>query len=123
MPTGEIVYFIAATIVLYNIDERQQRHYAQHTDDVKCLAIHPDHVTIASGQTAGHGADAKPHVRIWDSVNLTTVGTIGLGLSGKENFFQNSICCLAFSKFDGGQQLCIIDDGAEKVFYFHRICH
>ncbi len=114
LPTGEIVYFVAATIILYNVEERQQRHYTQHTDDVKCMAINPDHVTIASGQTAGHGNDAKPHVRIWDSVNLTTIATIGLSGS-KENFFQNSICCLAFSKFDSGQQLCIIDDGAEKV--------
>ena len=37
LPTGEMVYFIAAVVVLYNVDEQQQRHYLGHTDDVKWL--------------------------------------------------------------------------------------
>jgi hypothetical protein len=35
LPTGEIVYFIAAAVVLYNVEEQSQRHYLGHTDDVK----------------------------------------------------------------------------------------
>lgn len=35
LPTGEIVYFVAAVVVLYNVDEQSQRHYLGHTDDVK----------------------------------------------------------------------------------------
>lgn len=35
LPTGEMVYFIAAVVVLYNIEEQQQRHYLGHNDDVK----------------------------------------------------------------------------------------
>ena len=35
LPTGEIIYFIAATIILHNVDEGIQRHYTGHTDDVK----------------------------------------------------------------------------------------
>jgi hypothetical protein len=35
LPTGEMVYFVAATVVLYNMDEQSQRHYLGHTDDVK----------------------------------------------------------------------------------------
>ncbi len=35
LPTGEMVYFIAATVVLYNVEEQMQRHYLGHTDDVK----------------------------------------------------------------------------------------
>ena len=35
LPTGEIVYFIAAVVVLYNVEEQMQRHYTGHTDDVK----------------------------------------------------------------------------------------
>ena len=30
-----MVYFIAAVVVLYNVEEQQQRHYLGHTDDVK----------------------------------------------------------------------------------------
>ncbi|EDO31013.1 predicted protein, partial [Nematostella vectensis] len=52
--TGELAYFTAAIVVLYNLKKHTQRHYTQHTDDVKSLAVHPDGRTIASGQVAGH---------------------------------------------------------------------
>lgn len=35
LPTGEIVYFVAAVVVLYNMEIHSQRHYLGHTDDVK----------------------------------------------------------------------------------------
>lgn len=35
LPTGEMVYFVAAVVVLYNVEEQTQRHYLGHTDDVK----------------------------------------------------------------------------------------
>ena len=37
LPTGEIVYFIASVVVLFNYEERTQRHYLGHTDCVKWL--------------------------------------------------------------------------------------
>jgi len=127
LPTGEMVYFIAAVVVLYNVDEQMQRHYLGHTDDIKCLAVHPDKITIATGQVAGHdkkegrmrhfpstprcraGRDKQPHIRIWDSVSLNTLHIIGIG------DFERSVCCLAFSKVDGGQYLCAIDEANEHV--------
>jgi len=113
LETGEMIYFIAATVVLHNLDERTQRHYREHTDDIKSLAIHPDRVTIATGQVTGHHkSEGKAHIRIWNAVNLNTIKIIGLS----ENFvFSNAVACLAFSKTDGGHQLCAIDDGNEKV--------
>lgn len=35
LPTGEMAYFVAAVVVLYNVDEQSQRHYIGHTDDIK----------------------------------------------------------------------------------------
>lgn len=35
LPTGELVYFTAAVVVLFNPEEQLQRHYLGHTDDVK----------------------------------------------------------------------------------------
>ena len=59
---------------------------------------------------AGHDKhEGKAHVRVWDSSNLNTLKIIGLNAE-----FQVSICCLAFSKADNGQQLAVIDDGGEK---------
>lgn len=35
LPTGEMVYFVASVVVMYNVEEQSQRHYLGHTDDVK----------------------------------------------------------------------------------------
>ncbi|XP_067011712.2 echinoderm microtubule-associated protein-like 2 isoform X2 [Anabrus simplex] len=126
LPTGEIVYFVAAAVVLFNVDEQSQRHYLGHTDDVKCLAIHPNKLLVASGQTAGHDrregrswklnpppdrtapeAEMWPHIRIWNSVSLHTISVIGIGE------FERSICCISFSKADGGMLLCAVDEAPD----------
>ncbi|XP_011145909.1 echinoderm microtubule-associated protein-like 2 isoform X5 [Harpegnathos saltator] len=108
LPTGEIVYFVAAVVVLYNMEEHSQRHYLGHTDDVKCIAIHPNKLVVATGQVCGTDRrDAMPHIRIWNSVSLTTLSVIGNGE------FDGSICCLSFSKADGGNYLCAIDETAD----------
>ncbi|XP_033102726.1 77 kDa echinoderm microtubule-associated protein-like isoform X3 [Anneissia japonica] len=105
LPTGEIVYFMAATVVLFNVEEGLQRHYMGHNDDVRCIAVHPDKVTIATGQVAGHDkTEGKPHVRVWDSVTLNTLHVIGLGT------FDRAVCCVGFSKFDGGNTLVAVDE-------------
>jgi len=110
LPSGEIIYNIAAVIVILDRDIGEQRHYLGHTDDVKCLALHPGKNIIASGQVAGHSKeDGKPHVRIWDSKTLETLHVIGIG------YFERALCCLAFSIKDGGIMLIAIDEANEHV--------
>ncbi|XP_055372451.1 echinoderm microtubule-associated protein-like 2 isoform X2 [Condylostylus longicornis] len=110
LPTGEMVYFVAAAVVLYNADEQCQRHYLGHTDDVKSLAVHPNKLLVATGQCAGHDKrDATPHVRVWNSVSLATIAVIGAG------DFTGSVNCLSFSRADGGANLAVIDDSPEKI--------
>ncbi|XP_034024391.1 echinoderm microtubule-associated protein-like 2 isoform X2 [Thalassophryne amazonica] len=112
LPTGEIVYFNASVVVLYNTEEQQQRHYLGHDDDVKCLSVHPDMVTIATGQVAGNSKDGKllaPHVRVWDSVSLNTLHVIGMGV------FDRAVTCVAFSKSNGGTFLCAVDDANDHI--------
>lgn len=46
LPTGEIVYFVAAVVVLYNMEEHSQRHYLGHTDDVKWWEIKKNAINI-----------------------------------------------------------------------------
>uniref|UniRef100_A0A8D3CT59 HELP domain-containing protein n=1 Tax=Scophthalmus maximus TaxID=52904 RepID=A0A8D3CT59_SCOMX len=112
LPTGEIVYFNASVVVLYNTEEQQQRHYLGHNDDVKCLSVHPDMVTIATGQMAGNSKDGKllaPHVRVWDSVSLNTLHVIGMGV------FDRAVTCVTFSKSNGGAFLCAVDDANDHI--------
>ncbi|XP_056424139.1 echinoderm microtubule-associated protein-like 4 isoform X3 [Hyla sarda] len=112
LPTGEIVYFIASVVVLFNYEERTQRHYLGHTDCVKCIALHPDKIRIATGQIAGVDKDGRPlqpHVRVWDSVSLSTLQVIGLGT------FERGVGCLDFSKADSGIHLAVIDDSNEHM--------
>lgn len=108
LPTGEIVYFVAAVVVLYNMEEHSQRHYLGHTDDIKCIAIHPNKMIVATGQVAGtNKKEAMPHIRIWNAVSLATLSIIGMGE------FDGSICCLSFSKADSGNFLCAIDETSD----------
>ncbi|XP_033621744.1 echinoderm microtubule-associated protein-like 2 isoform X5 [Fukomys damarensis] len=112
LPTGEIVYFIASVAVLYSVEEQRQRHYLGHNDDIKCLAVHPDMVTIATGQVAGTTKEGKllpPHVRIWDSVSLSTLHVLGLGV------FDRAVCCVGFSKSNGGNLLCAMDESNDHM--------
>ncbi|XP_051578111.1 echinoderm microtubule-associated protein-like 1 isoform X7 [Myxocyprinus asiaticus] len=112
LPTGETVYFIASVVVLYNVDEQLQRHYTGHTDDIKCLAVHPDKITIATGQVAGTSSEGKqlaPHIRVWDSVSLNTLHVLGSG------FFDRALVCLSFSKSNGGSWLCVVDDSNDHI--------
>lgn len=87
LPTGEIVYFVAAVVVLFNVEEQCQRHYTGHTDDVKCIAIHPNKLIIASGQCAGHDRlDARVCTFNLDFVNLISTAMYEFRLLQKQDY-------------------------------------
>ncbi|XP_066575039.1 echinoderm microtubule-associated protein-like 3 isoform X3 [Amia ocellicauda] len=112
LPTGEVIYFLACVVVLHHINNHTQRHYLKHTDCVRCLAVHPDRVRVASGQTAGVDKDGKPlqpFVHIWDSNTLATLQQIGLGS------FERGVGSVAFSHADSGAFLCVVDDSNEHM--------
>jgi microtubule-associated protein-like 1/2 len=110
LPTGEMVYFIAAVVVLYNVEEQNQRHYLGHTQDIKCMSVHPNRLLIATGQAGGSGGGLdRPHIRVWNSVSLQTLHTLGAG------DFERAICCLSFSKADGGNLLVAVDEVEHNI--------
>ncbi|KAG8437917.1 hypothetical protein GDO86_008565 [Hymenochirus boettgeri] len=109
LQSGEVIYFTACVIVICDVTHGTQRHFLRHTDCVRCLAVHPDGVRVASGQTAGVEKDGKPVVYIWDSSTLQTLHQIGLG------FFERGVGCLTFSAADSGSFLCVVDDCNEHV--------
>ncbi|XP_013399114.1 echinoderm microtubule-associated protein-like 2 isoform X2 [Lingula anatina] len=114
LPSGELVYHMAAVAVLYNVQTKTQRHYLDHTDDIKCLAVHPDQVTIVTGQVEGHAEkQGQPHVRIWSSDTLETLHVIGL------KDFEIAVACVAFSRFDGGELLAAFDDDNDHTLLLY----
>lgn len=112
LASGELVYFIACVVVLLHVPHRRQRHYLRHSDCVRCLAVHPDRLRVATGQAAGVDKDGKPLqpvVHIWDSATLLTLQQIGLGS------FERGVGSLAFSTADQGAHLCVVDDSNEHM--------
>uniref|UniRef100_A0A672RCK9 Echinoderm microtubule-associated protein-like 1 n=1 Tax=Sinocyclocheilus grahami TaxID=75366 RepID=A0A672RCK9_SINGR len=119
LPTGETVYFIASVVVLYNVDEQLQRHYTGHTDDIKCLTVHPDKITIATGQVAGTSSDGKVRsliqLRYFKPVSIIDINSLLLiafchcllTLKLLKNVFQN------FQ--NGGSWLCVVDDSNDHI--------
>uniref|UniRef100_A0A672UTZ0 EMAP like 3 n=1 Tax=Strigops habroptila TaxID=2489341 RepID=A0A672UTZ0_STRHB len=112
LASGELVYFMACVVVLLHVPLRRQRHYLRHSDCVRCLAVHPDRLRVATGQAAGVDKDGKllqPVVYIWDSATLLTLQQIGLGS------FERGVGSLAFSTADHGAFLCVVDDSNEHM--------
>ena len=72
-----------------------------HTADIKCMSVHPNKLLIATGQASS--ALERPHVRIWNSVSLQKVHTLGLA------DFEHNICCVSLSKADGGNLLVAVE--------------
>ncbi|KAL3668248.1 hypothetical protein V7S43_006342 [Phytophthora oleae] len=55
LSTGEIMWFAAALVVLYKKESNTQRYFREHTNEVTCVAVHPNQRIVASGQ-AGRSA-------------------------------------------------------------------
>lgn len=82
LPTGELLYPAAAVVVLLHAEEHSQRHYLAHTEvsplpptthqEVRCIAVHPNRLTVASGQGCPSYRGAAC-VRIWNAVSLATL--------------------------------------------------
>ncbi|KAJ8035801.1 Echinoderm microtubule-associated protein-like 1 [Holothuria leucospilota] len=93
LSTGELVYFSANIIILYDPLEHKQRHYLQHDGAVKSLAVHFNGSSVASGQEGNGSAEASVH--IWNSSSLQTLLVL------KDEVFQKGVTCLDFASSHG----------------------
>lgn len=50
LPTGELLYYVAAVAVMYDRDEETQRHYTGHTEDIQWYQISLLHTKLYSAQ-------------------------------------------------------------------------
>ncbi|XP_023245249.1 echinoderm microtubule-associated protein-like CG42247, partial [Copidosoma floridanum] len=109
LPSGELLYYVAAVAVLYDREENSQRHYVGHTEDITCMEVHPSRELVASGQRAGRHRKAQPHVRIWSTETLLTLYVFGM------TEFQMGVSALAFSQLNGGSYVLVVDSGREAI--------
>ncbi|XP_065211551.1 echinoderm microtubule-associated protein-like CG42247 isoform X2 [Planococcus citri] len=109
LPTGELMYYVAAVAVLYDRDEDAQRHYIGHTEDIQCMDLHPSRDMVASGQRAGRTRKTQAHIRIWSTESLLTLYVFGMGE------FEVGVSAVAFSQLNGGSYVLAVDDGRERI--------
>lgn len=88
------MYFVAKVIVIYDNNNKKQRFYTEHTDEIRCMIQHPNSWIFASAQVSGGGEDFDmyEHVQIWDSKALSTLKVLSF------DEVDLSIECLAFSQ-------------------------
>lgn len=79
LPSGELLYYVAAVAILLDREEEAQRHYTGHTEDIMCMDVHPSRELVASGQKAGRDRKSQAHVRIWSTESLQTLYVFGMG--------------------------------------------
>lgn len=84
----QVLYTVAALVVVYDKPSHTQRFFQGHDDDVTCLALAPDKRVAASGQL---GKD--PLVLVWDSLTLTTLQRLQHGWVAALGFACRC-CCL-----------------------------
>ncbi|XP_060790211.1 echinoderm microtubule-associated protein-like 5 isoform X1 [Neoarius graeffei] len=94
----EIVYFVAGVGVVYNTREHKQKFYLGHNDDIISLALHPEHVLVATGQVG-----KEPYICVWDSYTVQTVSIL-------KDTHTHGIACLAFD-LDGQ---CLVSVGLDS---------
>ncbi|XP_072377492.1 echinoderm microtubule-associated protein-like CG42247 isoform X2 [Diabrotica undecimpunctata] len=109
LPTGELLYFVAAVSVMYDRDEETQRHYTGHTEDIQCMDLHPSREMVASGQRAGRNRKTQAHIRIWSTETLQTLYVFGMGE------FEVGVSAVAFSQLNGGSYVLAVDAGRESI--------
>ena len=53
-------------MILYNPESQTQRHYQGHTEDIECLAVHPQLTLCATGQPASSddNDDNSAHIQV-----------------------------------------------------------
>ncbi|GFR41097.1 hypothetical protein Agub_g1741 [Astrephomene gubernaculifera] len=118
--TGDnrLVYYTAAVGIVYDPATHTQQFFQGHDDDIKCLAIHPDRFTVATGQVASSldGTYDNPFVCVWDVRDpLGLICRIPFPSDGAPTRY---IVALAFSG-NGQRLVAVTADNRHTVNVFH----
>ena len=81
---GLVVYPAAAVGVCYDAKEHAQQFFTAHTDDVLCMAMHPDGEIVATGQ-----AGRDPSICVWSSTTCELLAEL-------KGFHRRAVVSLSF---------------------------
>jgi len=81
----EVVYHIAGVGVVFNAKNQAQIHNTEHDDDILCLAVHPEGITVATGEIGKF-----PKIVLWDANTGVTIRVI--------LFHKRGVANIAFSE-------------------------
>ncbi|XP_065321025.1 uncharacterized protein LOC135928488 isoform X3 [Gordionus sp. m RMFG-2023] len=143
---NEWVYHTASMAIILNLGngERKQRIYSGHREEIKCIAVHPERIIVASGQTAGlkektsvqvpsisnrislktskynHPADATDtfddeYYYFKPHARIWDSSTLQTLAVIFDKSFEKAITCICFSQTDGGKLLAVIDDSSDHI--------
>nr|XP_039266613.1 echinoderm microtubule-associated protein-like 6 [Styela clava] len=82
---GEILYHVAALGIVMSREDRKQRFYSGHDDDIICLTVHPAKDYVATGQVG-----KNPSIHIWDAETTKPISIL-------KGFHTHGIGCVNFS--------------------------
>ncbi|ESN91895.1 hypothetical protein HELRODRAFT_181951 [Helobdella robusta] len=69
--TSNIVFHSAAVGIVYDKEQKMQRFYLGHDDDILSLTVHPNKDIVASGQIG-----KSPDIHVWEGTSMKTVSIL-----------------------------------------------
>eukprot|EP00961_Rhodomonas_salina_P273217 3691627-Rhodomonas_salina.1 len=71
LDSGQFVYTIGSVAVVGDENDPWQRFFTAHTDEISCLAIHPDGIKVVTADVG-----VEPTVIVWDSDTMKVLTRI-----------------------------------------------
>lgn len=99
---GDLVYNVSRFVIIYSIKLHEQKLFTGHSEEITCLAMHPDKQLVASGEVG-----PNPKLLVWHS------DTLKIHYSA-QGFHKNGISQLRFST-DGSILATVGNDDQHSI--------
>ncbi|KRY82146.1 Echinoderm microtubule-associated protein-like 1 [Trichinella pseudospiralis] len=106
LPTNELLYAVESVIILSDFEKHTQRYYTDHTERIKCIAVRPEHLLVASSQYR-----KTNEIRIWEAITLHTHAMLNV-----DSIHAGAVTLIALSKLDAGQYLVTVEEQPHQRF-------
>lgn len=104
--SGKLAYISAGVGVVMDTRNNTQKHFMEHSDDIHCIAMHPNGRFCATGQIG-----PKPRICVWDNETMEcrVLVTQPLTKGVKHMAFSNDGKYLVASAMDDDQMVAVFE--------------